>query len=211
MLVSALSPPAAPAKAGLQPPMTETSTVLTDAEAAACLAAVAQRKDREAYARLFRFYMPRIASFLQRGGAAPDQAQELAQEALISVWRRAESFDPSKASAATWIYTIARNKRIDALRRTARSQVEAHEAEELLPPEPESADLGVIRDQAQARIRAVLSTLAPEQVDVVRKAFFEDKTHIMIAEEMKLPLGTVKSRIRLALTRMRAGLRGDEL
>jgi RNA polymerase sigma-70 factor (ECF subfamily) len=167
----------------------------------ALIGAVAARSDRQAFARLFHHFAPRIKAYCLRRGSAPAAAEEIAQEAMIQVWRRAAQFDPSKASASTWIFTIARNKRIDAFRR------ESHP--EVLPEDigqEDNADDGfdaLAGAQAARRIATEVAALPADQAEVVRKAFFEDKTHQTIAEELGLPLGTVKSRIRLALGRLR--------
>ena len=172
--------------------------MLSTDEAADLIEAIASRQDRAAFASLFRHFAPRVKAFIMRGGTDAEAAQEVAQEALIMVWRKAASFDRTRASAATWIYTIARNKRIDLLRRAAR------------PPEAEDADKSVLAGQTYTRVKELMDGLSEDQQVVLRKAFFEDKTHTVIAEELKLPLGTVKSRIRLALGRLREALEKDE-
>ena len=166
------------------------------------VAAVAARRDRSAFAELFAFFAPRLKAFMMRGGAGADVAEELAQEAMIQVWRRADSFDPARAAASTWIYTIARNKRIDRLRRERRPALSEEEYVSALG-EPERGDEAAERSQAETRLARSLETLPDEQAVVVRMAFYEDKSHSDIAAELRLPLGTVKSRIRLALTRLR--------
>ena len=145
-----------------------------------------------------------------RGGCDPDAAQEVAQEALIMVWRKAQSFDRNRASAATWIYTIARNKRIDLLRRSGKPAIEAEDWLTVFAPEDVDADKSVLAGQTYSRMQELLRTLSADQLVVVQKAFFEDKSHTAIAEELKLPLGTVKSRIRMALGRLRQGLEKDD-
>jgi RNA polymerase sigma-70 factor (ECF subfamily) len=126
------------------------------------------------------------------------------------VWRKAASFDRSRASAATWIFTIARNKRIDLLRRSARPAIETEDWLAVFAPEDDDADKSVLAGQTYTRVRELLGDLSADQLVVIQKAFFEDKTHTVIAEELKLPLGTVKSRIRLALGRLREALEKDE-
>jgi len=170
--------------------------------------AIAARRDRAAFAELFTFFAPRLKAFMIRGGAAPDLAEELAQEALIQVWRRAESFDPARAAVSTWIYTIARNKRIDRLRRERRPELSEEEYVAALG-EPERGDAAAERSEDESRLARSLETLPEDQARVVRMAFYEDKSHSDIATELRLPLGTVKSRIRLALTRLR-GLIQDQ-
>jgi RNA polymerase sigma-70 factor (ECF subfamily) len=173
-----------------------------DSRMAALLRAVATLKDRAAFAELFQHFAPRLKAFMMKGGADGDTAEELAQEAMIQVWRRAECFDPSRAAASTWIYTIARNKRIDRLRRERRPPMSEEEYASALG-EPERGDAAAERSQAEARLARSLETLPEDQATVVKMAFYEDKSHSAIAAELHLPLGTVKSRIRLALTRLR--------
>jgi RNA polymerase sigma-70 factor (ECF subfamily) len=141
-----------------------------------------------------------------RGGGDAESAQEVAQETLVTVWRKAASFDRSRASAATWIYTIARNKRIDLLRRTARPDIDTEDWLAIFAPPGQDADTSIDAGQTYTRVRVLLESLSADQLVVIRKAFFEDKSHSAIAEELGLPLGTVKSRIRLALGRLREAL-----
>jgi RNA polymerase sigma-70 factor (ECF subfamily) len=183
---------------------------MTPDEAADLIEAIAARQDRAAFASLFRYYGPRVKAFLMRGGSDSEAAQEVAQEAMIMVWRKAASFDRTRAAAATWIYTIARNKRIDHLRRTGRPPIEAEDWLTIFSPEEEDADKSVLAGQTYARVKELLSGLSADQLMVIQKAFFEDKTHTAIAEELKLPLGTVKSRIRLALGRLRDALEKEK-
>ncbi len=173
------------------------------------LQAVAERQDRHAFAALFRHFAPRLKAYLMRLGAEPGAAEELAQEAMIMVWRRAATFDPGQASVATWVFRIARNKRIDALRRERRPELDPDDP--CLHPDPApSADGAVERVQSDERVRAALKTLPAEQAEVVRMAYFEEKAHGTIAEETELPLGTVKSRLRLAMGRLRQALREED-
>ncbi|MCW5774009.1 MAG: sigma-70 family RNA polymerase sigma factor [Rhodospirillaceae bacterium] len=176
---------------------------------AALLRAIATKRDRAAFAELFTAFAPRLKAFMMRGGADADTAEELAQEALIQVWRRAESFDPKRAGVSTWIYTIARNKRIDRLRRERRPALSEDEYVATLG-EPERGDDVAERNQAETRLGRSLRELPEDQATVVRMAFYEDKSHSDIAAELKLPLGTVKSRIRLALARLRGLVQEQE-
>jgi RNA polymerase sigma-70 factor (ECF subfamily) len=177
-------------------------------EADELILAIARDQNRAAFAALFTQFAPRLKSYLMRSGAAQAQAEELAQEALIAVWRKAALFDPSRASAATWIFRIARNLRLDTVRReTSFAAYRPDVSDALDPPEtPESAQLARQRDE---QVRAALSQLSAEQVEVLRLSFFQDRPHSEIAEQLQLPLGTVKSRIRLALQKLRAALEGD--
>jgi RNA polymerase sigma-70 factor (ECF subfamily) len=170
------------------------------------IGAIAARADRAAFAALFEHFAPRVKSYMLRLGAEPLVAEELAQETLLTVWRKAAAFDRAKAAPSTWIFTIARNLRIDAARRGRKSEPvedpsDAPDAE----PTPDAAFAAI---QTEGRVRTALSALPPEQAEVVRLSFFSDKPHSEIAAELKLPLGTVKSRLRLAMGRLR-DLLGD--
>jgi RNA polymerase sigma-70 factor (ECF subfamily) len=179
----------------------------TPAELASLIEAIAAHQDREAFAALFGYFAPRIKGFLIRSNTPPTAAEELAQEALLTVWRKAEQFDRSRAGASAWIFTIARNLRIDVARREQRGRLLDLEAtEEADPPTPPDAML--LTGEREQRVHAALGHLSPDQLRVVRLSFFEGKPHADIAIELELPLGTVKSRIRLAMNRLRE-LLGD--
>ncbi len=180
-------------------------------DSADLIEAIARRQDRTAFAELFRRFAPRVKAFVMRSGADADTAQEVAQETMVLVWRRAETFDRARAGAATWIFTIARNKRIDLLRRATHSGFDSEDYVQFSTKAPEGADHAAISRQVRERIGAVMQHLTTDQIDVLRMAFFQDKSHSDIAEEMELPLGTVKSRIRLALLRLREALQGETL
>jgi RNA polymerase sigma-70 factor (ECF subfamily) len=160
--------------------------------------------DRDAFAVLFGRYAGKVKSYLMRLGANGAIAEDLAQDVMVSIWRRAGSYDPAKAKASTWIFVVARNAWIDRLRR---EKVElAYRGSTIVTEESdeESPDEAVVRAQSEERIRAALETLSEEQRQVVRLSFFEDRPHSEIAERLSLPLGTVKSRLRLALIKLRA-------
>ena len=168
---------------------------------------IARTRSRDSFALLFEHFAPRVKSYLLRLGARPDQAEELAQEALLTVWRKAAYYDPARAAASTWIFTIARNLRSDAIRRERHPEDLEHEPE-LLPAAPQSADDAVSAGERVARVRAAIEGLSSEQAEVVRLSYFHDKAHSEISAALGLPLGTVKSRLRLAMTRLRAQLEG---
>lgn len=174
------------------------------------LVAVGRHKDKEAFAELFDYFAPRIKSFLMKGGAAPDVADELAQETMITIWQRAESYDPNKAGASTWIFTIARNKRIDAIRKQVRPEFDPADPLTVADETPDASDTIAQAQETDAMAEAI-KTLPAEQAELLYKSFFEDKTHADIAEETKLPLGTVKSRIRIALEKLRSDKKVKEL
>lgn len=161
--------------------------------------------DRAAFATLFRQYAPTIKALLARRGLAPAEAEELAQEALLAVWRKAWQFDPARATAAAWIFTIARNLGIDRHRRD-RPPPDPDPALDPDPPAP--AEALVIEAQRAARVREAVAALPPDQAEALRLAFFDGCSHTEMGARLGLPLGTVKSRLRLALKRLRAAL-GD--
>jgi RNA polymerase sigma-70 factor (ECF subfamily) len=171
------------------------------ARLSALVVAIAERGDREAFTLLFNHFAPRVKSYLLRMGATAETAEELAQETLLTVWRRAGAFDPGRAAASTWIFTIARNLRIDVARRERRPLP----GEDIAEPcaAPVQPDAGVVALQDEDRIAAAIATLPLEQSEVVRLAFFSDKPHSEIANDLALPLGTVKSRLRLAMAKLR--------
>jgi len=164
------------------------------------LGRVAAQRDRAAFAALFAHFAPRVKAYLLRLGASPAIAEDLAQEALLNLWRKAHLFDPAKASAATWLFTIARNLRIDAIRRERRPELDP---EDFLPEAAPAADDGMAMAEDEARLRAALKELPADQIQVVELSFFADKPHSQIAAELDIPLGTVKSRLRLAMARLK--------
>jgi RNA polymerase sigma-70 factor, ECF subfamily len=171
------------------------------------LAAIAATQDRAAFADLFEFYAPRIKSMLMRGGATPDTAEDIAQETLITVWHKAGYFDPARASASAWVYTIARNLRVDRLRRDRLAALYASEAD-VPVEEPDRPDQLLHAAERADRVKTAIKELPEEQARVLKLSFFENRAHADIAEDLGLPLGTVKSRLRLALARLR-GLLGE--
>lgn len=156
--------------------------------------------DKAAFAALFQHFAPRIKGFLMKSGASASLAEECAQDVMATLWQKAHLFDPTRASAATWIFTIARNRRIDALRKSRRPEPEE------LPwgpeAEPDQHDVLELSQETQ-RLGEALALLPEKQRDLIERAYFGDLTHSEIAAETGLPLGTIKSRIRLALDRLR--------
>ena len=173
----------------------------------AWLRAIAADRDEAAFARLFEAYAPRVKGMLRRGGADDGKAEELAQETMLAVWRKAHLYDPAKASPATWIFCIARNMRIDALRRERRPEADPDDPLFIADPEP-APDATFETEQRGARLRQALADLPPDQVRVLEMSFFEGKAHGEIALALDLPLGTVKSRLRLAFVKLRGVLEG---
>ena len=173
----------------------------------AALRRIALAQDRAAFERLFLHFAPRIKSYLLRSGATAQQAEDLAQEAMLMVWRKAAQFDPARASAATWIFTIARNLRIDLIRRERHPGFDPADPQ-LAPPDIALADADVEAVQDARTVQAALRDLPSDQAAVIALFFFSDKPHSEIAAELNIPLGTVKSRLRLAMARLRAQLGG---
>lgn len=168
----------------------------------ALIVAIAETGDQAAFARLFELFAPLIKAHLKRAGCPDGEAEELAQETMLAVWRKAGQFDAERASAAAWIYTIARNLRIDGLRRRHPTR---------LPPEADIDDApspleALVSADAVERLKIALTKLPPDQIVLVRAAFEEHHAHAAIAEKFDLPLGTVKSRLRRALQRLRSEL-----
>jgi RNA polymerase sigma-70 factor (ECF subfamily) len=161
---------------------------------------IRDNRDQAAFAELFGFFAPRVKAFLMRAGADASMAEECTQEVMATLWQKAHLFDPSRASVSTWVYTIARNKKIDQLRKLRRP-----EPEDLTwgpEEEPDQADVLALQEESEELGRAI-AALPEKQRDLIEKAYFGDLSHSEIAEATGLPLGTIKSRIRLALERLR--------
>ena len=187
-----------------------TRPAVAPADWARLIEAVAVQRDREAFATLFEYFAPRVKTFMRRSGAPEAKADELAQETLLAVWRKASQFDPATTGASAWIFTIARNLRIDAVRRDIRggaSDLTGIDMEFVLD-ETAPPDVIVASAQAEERVQHALAELSNEQMRVVQLSFFQEKAHAEIAEILGIPLGTVKSRLRLAMAKLR-GLLGD--
>lgn len=165
---------------------------------------VAAHGDRDAFKVLFEHFAPRVKGFLVKTGTDADTAEEIAQTTLLAVWRKAAQFDPSSAGAAAWIFTIARNLRIDAARRAVR-QARAAEpaAANDVDDTADTPETAMVRRDDISRVTAALKRLSGEQSTVIRLSFIEERPHAEIADTLGIPLGTVKSRIRLAMNRLR--------
>ena len=180
--------------------MTNSSKTTDGPDWVVVLTAIARDQDQEAFSALFRNFAPKVKAFLLKSGADESLAEEVMQDVMGTVWRKAEQYDPARASVATWIFTIARNRKIDLLRKYARPQPED------LPwgpeEEPDQEDvLGLQQDSA--RLVEALNSLPAKQRELIERAYYGDLSHSEIAAETGLPLGTIKSRIRLALDRLR--------
>lgn len=172
----------------------------TETDWAALLLRVRDHQDRAAFAALFRHFGPKVKAFLMKSGASAALAEECAQDVMATLWQKAHLFDPARATVATWVYSIARNRRIDALRKARRPEPDD------LPwgpePEPDQAEALQLQQDTR-RLGEALARLPDKQRALIERAYFGDLSHSEIAAETGLPLGTIKSRIRLALDRLR--------
>ncbi len=176
-------------------------------ELADLLARVAEQSDKAAFTSLFEHFGPRIKGFMMRKGAAGDLAEDLAQDTMITVWRKAHMYAREKGSVSTWIFTIARNRRIDWARRNERVQYTDIAEFDQASDDPE-ADI-VVQEQQEAKlVLHAIDALPDDQKQVISMAFMEDLTQMEIADRLNVPLGTVKSRIRLAYQKMARALEG---
>jgi RNA polymerase sigma-70 factor, ECF subfamily len=178
------------------------SKPLVNLDFSGLIGAVARHRDRAAFAALFDHFAPRIKAYLMRAGADEALADELAQEALLAVWRKAESFDASRATAATWIFTIARNLRIDRFRKEWRDVAAGDDLPDAID-EAAAPDDRLSDAERGTRIRDALRQLPPDQIKVIELSFFDEQPHAEIARTLGIPLGTVKSRIRIAMAKLR--------
>jgi RNA polymerase sigma-70 factor (ECF subfamily) len=169
---------------------------------------IAQHRDPQAFQDLFKLYGPRLRAMMIRQGADADTAEDIAQETLFTVWRKAHLFADNKGSISTWIYTIARNIRIDRLRRQARL-TDLPDEYENTPIDEDLPDTTLNRKQDTERIRIALAALPQEQAEVVNLSFIEGLSHNEIATRLGTPLGTVKSRMRLAYQKIREALESE--
>lgn len=194
----------APFDAG-QEPASPPPTSLSDADLIRAVAA----RDRAAFVALFERFAGRVKAYAIRAGVGPADADEIAQDVMVSVWRHAADFDPGKAAVSTWIFAIARNRRIDHHRRGARPAPDPEDP--LFQPDAEPDGLAVLTAaEREARLQQALDSLPEEQRRVLVASFWRGLSHGEIAAEEALPLGTVKSRIRLAFRHLHA-LLGEDL
>jgi RNA polymerase sigma-70 factor, ECF subfamily len=178
-----------------------------DKELTSLISRIASFKDKTAFSELFKLVGPRIKGYLMKLGSSDVAAEDLLQEVMLTVWRKSETFDRSKAAVSTWLFTIARNKRIDMLRKEIRPQLDP--LDPMLSPNQEAAADDIYGSNQEAmKISKAIEQLPTDQAVLIKMTYYEDKSHSIIADELKMPLGTVKSRIRLASTRLRKLLEG---
>lgn len=166
--------------------------------------AIRDRRDKQAFARLFDHYAPRLKGFVIRSGLDAAQAEEVVQDVMLTIWRKAEQFDPERAQVSGWIYQITRNRQIDVVRRVARAVPEELKHEDDHEPDPGQV---LALEEETGKLKQALKRLKPEQRTMIEKAYLGDLTHQEIQAETGLPLGTIKSRIRLGLDRLRHELK----
>ena len=170
------------------------------------LVSVGENQDRKAFEKLFAHFAPLLKSFAEASrheGWFPGLSEDLVQEVMIKVWQKASGYKPEKASATTWIYTVARNCRIDMLRRKSNTQHLPLENEDFWHEPDEETPVSILRQRrSEDKVQASLGQLPKEQDEILRKVYLEGKSHAEASEELGLPLGTVKSRVRLALQKM---------
>jgi RNA polymerase sigma-70 factor (ECF subfamily) len=167
--------------------------------------AVRDRRERSAFERLFDFYAPRLKAMIVRSGTSADQAEDIVQDVMLAVWNKADQFDPDRSQVSGWIYRIARNRQIDLSRRLGRPLPEEIEPDDAHQDDPAQI---LALDQEAAQLKEALDRLNPEQKMMIEKAYLGELSHSEIREETGLPLGTIKSRIRLGLDRLRHELKG---
>ena len=166
--------------------------------------AVRDHRDRTAFAALFDHFAPRLKGFIIRSGASAHQAEEIVQDVMLTIWRKAAQFDPHRAQVSGWIYQIARNRQIDIVRKENRPMPEDPLLEQDTEPDA-SQILGL--EQEAGQLRHALAALNPEQREIIEQAYLGELTHTEISAQTGLPLGTIKSRIRLGLERLRHELK----
>jgi RNA polymerase sigma-70 factor (ECF subfamily) len=168
-----------------------------------CILLIAEDEDRAAFSRLFRHFAPLMKAFALSGSTlSGNNADELVQEVMLKVWQKAGAFNPEKAAASTWVYTIARNCRTDMYRRLQKFDTSLR-AEDLAGElETEEAFVVLHQRRNEDRIRALVKELPTDQALILAKVYMEGKTHSEVSEELNLPLGTVKSRVRLAIQKL---------
>lgn len=169
------------------------------------LLAVGSQQDRAAFSALFHHFAPRVKSYLRGFGDDPEKVDEVVQEVFVAVWSKARLFDPQRASASTWIFTIARNRRIDTFRRERRPAFDPNDPAFVPASEPDGEYMVTARERSEY-IAEAMSELSDEQREILRLSFFEDHSHDAIAGKLGVPIGTVKSRIRLAYGHLRTRL-----
>lgn len=182
-----------------------TDEEITQQSLSQMLTAVGQSKDIEAFESLFRHYGPRVRAYMAKLARDGQAAEELMQETMLAVWNKAHQFDPARGNVSSWIFTIARNLRIDSYRKDKRPTFDPSDPA-FVPDDVPPADVEFEGRQQADRLHRAMETLPSEQLELLKLAFFNEESHSTIAAKLGLPMGTVKSRIRLAFAKLRAAL-----
>lgn len=169
------------------------------------MVAVRDARDKTAFAALFDHFAPRLKGFVMRSGLSAAQAEEIVQDVMLTIWRKSEQFDPHRAQVSAWIYQITRNKQIDLIRKERRPVPEELTQDDQV--EPDASQMLAVEQEA-GQLKKALSRLKPDQRAIIEKAYLGELTHQEISKQTGLPLGTIKSRIRLGLERLRHELSG---
>jgi RNA polymerase sigma factor (sigma-70 family) len=168
-----------------------------------CLTLIGQYEDRAAFTRLFRHFAPLMKAFALSGSTlSANNADELVQEVMLKVWQKAGAFNAEKAAASTWIYTIARNSRTDLFRRLQKFDTPLSADDVTGSQESEEAFMVLHQKRGRDKIRGLIDELPNDQAQILAKVYMEGKSHSEVAGELDIPLGTVKSRVRLALQKL---------
>nr|WP_049836188.1 sigma-70 family RNA polymerase sigma factor [Octadecabacter temperatus] len=166
--------------------------------------AVRNDRDRDAFALLFDHFAPRLKGFIMRTGTGSGQAEEIVQDVMLTVWRKADQFDPERAQVSAWVYQITRNRQIDVIRKENKPLPE--ELGEDPSAEPDASQILAVEQEA-GQLKGALERLKPDQREMIEKAYLGELTHQEISTQTGLPLGTIKSRIRLGLEKLRHELK----
>lgn len=188
------------------PPKTAGKEPLDDASI--WLGKIATQQDKSAFVALFNYYAPRVKAYLRRQGVDGTQADDITQEVMLQVWNRASQFDATKARPSTWIYTIARNRLIDVWRSQKNNLVEFNDPA-LLPEESYDQTQSIAAEERNDTLHSAVAELSPAQRAIIEETYFQERSQRMIAKARKIPLGTVKSRLRLALDHLRQKVKRD--
>ncbi|RBW42661.1 RNA polymerase subunit sigma [Loktanella sp. D2R18] len=180
----------------------QSSAQISDLTAA--MIAVRNDRDRDAFALLFDHFAPRLKGFIMRTGTGSGQAEEIVQDVMLTVWRKADQFDPERAQVSAWVYQITRNRQIDVIRKENKPLPE--ELGEDPSAEPDASQILAVEQEA-GQLKGALARLKPDQREMIEKAYLGELTHQEISTQTGLPLGTIKSRIRLGLEKLRHELK----
>jgi len=186
---------------------TSTSVMMDGAEQAQLILKIADSADKTAFAALFTYFAPRVKAYMFKMGSNDTMAEELAQKTMLQIWRKAKLYDPAKAAASTWIFRIARNLRIDELRKDSRFEYDEHDFA-LTADEADGPETTLDRLQHAKLVQNALTILSSEQYEIIQMSFYQGLSHSQISEKLSIPLGTVKSRMRLALSKLKTSV-GD--